>query len=207
MKLFKHNILKRDFLDTKKSCDYENLVTCTVLTVHILVMPRGRPRTVRHLYAYQTTERYAPFVSWKEDAYDALPEKRRWTCTSSPVLVKLPPREQQLKWHVMRVSTQLYTGTNIAGTCLYNHTSCGTPALRFKCHQERCIDLTSVLPSSDPELSGNNEEFSVNAIDITICLELTFLSTHTHNDANILHNILHNLYDCLNSFINNALSL
>ena len=38
-----------DFLDTKKSCDYENLVTCIVI-VHIVVIPRGRPRNLRDTY-------------------------------------------------------------------------------------------------------------------------------------------------------------
>ena len=47
MKLFKHNVMKRDFLDTKKSCDYKNLVTSTVLIARILVIPRGHPRSVR----------------------------------------------------------------------------------------------------------------------------------------------------------------
>ena len=54
MKPFKHNVMKRHCLDTKKSRDYEYLVTCTVLIVHVPVIPHGRPRNVRdahHLWA------------------------------------------------------------------------------------------------------------------------------------------------------------
>ena len=53
--------MKRDFLDTKNSHDYENLVTCTfeiwldlivhiILIVRILMIPHGRPRNVRDDY-------------------------------------------------------------------------------------------------------------------------------------------------------------
>ena len=43
-------ITKHDFLDTKISCDYKNLVTCTVLIVRNLVIPRGCPKNVRDAY-------------------------------------------------------------------------------------------------------------------------------------------------------------
>ena len=49
MKPFKHNIMKHDFLDTKKSRDYENLMTCTVLIACILVISHGHPN-VRDAY-------------------------------------------------------------------------------------------------------------------------------------------------------------
>ena len=46
MKPFKYNVMKSDFLDTKKSRDY---VIC-ILIACILVIPRGCPRNVRDTY-------------------------------------------------------------------------------------------------------------------------------------------------------------
>ena len=49
MKPFKQNVMKRDFLDSKKSSDCENLVTYMLIAC-ILVIPRGRPKNVRDAY-------------------------------------------------------------------------------------------------------------------------------------------------------------
>ena len=68
-KLFKYNVLKCDFLDTKKSHDCENLVTCTTNCTYSSDASWSSKDCKRRLYVYQTTERYAPFVGWKEDKF------------------------------------------------------------------------------------------------------------------------------------------
>ena len=73
MKPFKHNVMKRDFLDTKKSCDYSNLMTYTVLIVHILMIPCGRPRNVRDTYMHIKLQKDTHHLWAEED--DASPEK------------------------------------------------------------------------------------------------------------------------------------
>ena len=86
MKPFKHNVMKHDFLDTKKSRDHENLVVCTVLITRILVIPRGRPSNVGDAYVHIKPQKdMHHFVGWKED--DASPEKWWWTCVPSPILI------------------------------------------------------------------------------------------------------------------------
>ena len=64
MKPCKLSVMNHDFLDTKKSRDYENLVTCTVATNYAYSSDSSWSfkECKRRLCAYQTTERYAPFV-------------------------------------------------------------------------------------------------------------------------------------------------
>ena len=69
------------FLDTKKSRDYKNLMTCTVIA-HILVIPRSRPRNVMCALNYR---KICTICGWGED--NASPEKWGWTCAPTPILV------------------------------------------------------------------------------------------------------------------------
>ena len=67
-KPFKYNIMKRDFLDTKKSRDYENLVTC------ILVIPHGHPRNVRDAYVR---------IKLQKDTHHLWAERKMMLCLKS----------------------------------------------------------------------------------------------------------------------------